>query len=179
MELHEYDVLMLSQSWPQTSCWELNKKWDNPDPVCSPCKMPKASSNWTLHGLWPSSRSGHHPFNCDDKIKFNPGLLGQGLLMEMNAEWPTLKLGETNEEFWSHEWKKHGTCALDLEATNTLPKFFSKAVSLLHKNNMGLILSKSGISPGQKYDFHQIINVITNVFGVHGYIECALDPVST
>jgi len=77
------------------------------------------SSDWTLHGLWPQWQE-----NCGSPA-FDPNAVSS-ISSEMNAEWMSCPgHGDTNEQFWSHEWKTHGACSGMSELN-----FFSKALQL-------------------------------------------------
>ncbi|XP_058790236.1 ribonuclease Phyb-like [Phymastichus coffea] len=172
-----YDMLVFSQSWPQTSCWNLNKVWTTQKYACSMCQMPKNKNIWTIHGLWPSNKHGKHPSNCNDE-KYNPNLLSSSLRTMMKEKWPTFNLKLSIDSFWSHEWSKHGTCAMALESTNTLPKYFSKSLQLLDQYNLGVVLADSGIIPGKTYNYSDLFTVIQNTLGVKTYIKCATNNIT-
>ena len=172
-----YDYFLLAQMWPQTSCYSLNRKWRHAEDSCSPCNMPRDDLKWTVHGLWPNSNSGRHPANCNN-VQYNPQLLSQSFRQDMMQKWPTLKDGMTNDGFWSHEFKKHGTCALDHHLTNTIPKYFSMALELLDKYNLGPILSSQNIFPGRVYNLNQVQEAIQRELGVGVQIQCSRNPVS-
>jgi ribonuclease T2 len=80
----------------------------------------------TLHGLWPNYDDGSYPSYCDDSNKFSTKNLEKSTLNAMDCEW--LSLTNSNQGFWSHEWSKHGTCALDLLPTQE--DYFQKALEL-------------------------------------------------
>ena len=83
-----------------------------------------SSSPWTLHGLWPQWA------DCCKGPAFNYTAL-QPMLDEMNKYWPSCpQYGTTNEDLWSHEWEKHGTCTgLNQNA------YFQQAINLLLANS--------------------------------------------
>ena len=65
----------------------------------------KGSGNWTLHGLWPEWQN-----ECEGP-QFDMDAL-KDIHDEMESKWPSCpEYGESEEEFWSHEWQKHGTCS--------------------------------------------------------------------
>jgi ribonuclease T2 len=140
--------------------------------------MPKAKSDWTIHGLWPANAQGKQPSFCNGSVQYNAKLMGIFLRSKMKTKWPTLKLGLSNDDFWQHEWYKHGTCALNTNSTNSLPKYFSKSLKLLHKYNIGKILAKSGITPDNTYKFDDIIHAIDRALGVKVKVRCAINSVS-
>lgn len=171
-----YEILVLAQSWPQTSCWNLNKQWPGEEAICSKCRMPKNKNIWTIHGLWPSNRYGKHPSYCNNE-KYNPNLISSSLRTMMEEKWPTFNLKMNTESFWSYEWSKHGTCALELESTNSVPKYFSKTIRLLDQYNVGTIFAESGIVAGRAYHYKDLFKVIENTIGVKTFINCATNPV--
>lgn len=170
----KFDYFLLAQSWPQTSCWAINKNWQNS--TCSSCKQ--LSDSWTLHGLWPNKYDGKHPFHCDVQLKFEPSSLNQVIENQLHEKWPTYKLRKLNKDFWNYEWLKHGTCATELNETNTSEKYFSKTLQLLSKGNMTALLEKVHIQPGNQYDYNSILDAINNGLGVEGQIGCGKNPVS-
>jgi hypothetical protein len=45
---------------------------------------------------------------------------------KLDAQWTDVRLNGPKEDFWRHEWTKHGTCAVQLEPVNSELKYFSK-----------------------------------------------------
>ena len=61
----------------------------------------------SIHGLWPDPEETCE--YCTDE-PFDESKLTSETLELMNEYWPTCYDDSTNEEFWTHEWEKHGTC---------------------------------------------------------------------
>ena len=80
--------------------------------------------NWTVHGIWPSKYHKMGPFHCNH-VKFNEGIL-EPILEELNIHWTNVRAKTPEDQFWKHEWDKHGTCAMQLESMSNELKFFSK-----------------------------------------------------
>lgn len=98
-----YDYYMFQLEVPYTVC--NSKDCESTDMG----KIPPKSLN--LHGLWPSSSDGDHPFSCMDNI-YNETLINSDLLALMNVHW----VGLYNSTYWFryHEYGKHGTCFKDI-----------------------------------------------------------------
>mmetsp|Transcript_38525 Transcript_38525/g.108972 ORF Transcript_38525/g.108972 Transcript_38525/m.108972 type:complete len:159 (-) Transcript_38525:71-547(-) len=65
----------------------------------------KHTTRLTLHGLWP--QWGDHCEGPGFSLDAIAPLRG-----EMEADWPSCpEHGRSDEEFWAHEWKKHGKCS--------------------------------------------------------------------
>eukprot|EP01039_Chlorochromonas_danica_P005850 gene5850-6443_t len=76
----------------------------------------------TIHGLWPDPENTCT--SCTSE-KFFTFKLSSSTLDGMKKYWPNCLKSKTNEDFWSHEWSKHGTCTgMSQDA------YFSKALSL-------------------------------------------------
>jgi ribonuclease T2 len=76
----------------------------------------------SIHGLWPDPYPACD--TCTSEV-FSTSKLSSSTLTDMKKYWPTCQAGNTNEDFWSHEWSKHGTCSgMSQDA------FFSKTISL-------------------------------------------------
>ena len=69
------------------------------------------------------------------------------ILTELNKYWPSYD--GANDEFWSHEYEKHGTCAEQLTPLATELEFFSQTVGLAQKYDVVAMLSAAGITPGK------------------------------
>ena len=68
---------------------------------------------FTIHGLWPQYSDGGYPSYCTDEA-FNPDSPEAVGLDDMYQRWPNVQSATTDsdyEEFWEHEWTKHGTCS--------------------------------------------------------------------
>mmetsp|Transcript_111497 Transcript_111497/g.314816 ORF Transcript_111497/g.314816 Transcript_111497/m.314816 type:complete len:155 (+) Transcript_111497:9-473(+) len=76
----------------------------------------------SIHGLWPDPEESCT--YCTDE-KFDESKLTSETLDLMYQYWPTCYDDSTNEDFWSHEWEKHGTCT-----GMTQEGYFSEAIDL-------------------------------------------------
>ncbi|KAG4220372.1 hypothetical protein PC116_g31149 [Phytophthora cactorum] len=87
--------------------------WDT-DPVVGP------DDSWTIHGLWPDHCDGTYDATCDSKRAYKnisdilKSAGNDDLLSYMETFW--LPNDSTGEEFWEHEWGKHGTCPVQVTA---------------------------------------------------------------
>ena len=64
----------------------------------------------------------------------------------MVNSWPSLT--RPNEDFWEHEWEKHGTCS-----ENNFNQFNYFKLALDKKDAVDIlqVLNKGGIIPGNTY----------------------------
>ena len=119
---------------------------------------------WTVHGLWPSTNNGPKgPFNCN-KTPFNPSAL-EPIRSELDAKWTNVHKNSPKNDFWQHEWSKHGTCAMQLESLDTEFKYFSKGLELNEEFDIGTMLSAAGIVPGEGYTGSQVLEQLTSALG--------------
>lgn len=75
--------------------------------------------SFIIHGLWPNSpdpgfipmisTSSYDPL-CYSNYTFDLSWHDQSTIQRLNQVWPDL----IQNNFWSYEWKKHGTCYLKL-----------------------------------------------------------------
>jgi len=80
------------------------------------------SQEWSIHGFWPEFNKTTWPQFCNKTryYDFTRSTLQGNLLDQMNKYWVSNTNLEketdeetdngTNWEFWTHEWRKHGTC---------------------------------------------------------------------
>lgn len=61
---------------------------------------------WSIHGLWPQNADNSYPSYC--RIVTFDIILLQSIIDELNKYWCSNM--EKNEDFWKHEWEKHGSC---------------------------------------------------------------------
>ncbi len=79
---------------------------------------------WTIHGLWPSKIIGEDTYPCECKYDpFNVSNLYE-IKDQLDIFWPSKF--NSNEQFWAHEWSKHGTCIPDFTQFN----YFSTVLTL-------------------------------------------------
>jgi len=88
------------------NCWDLRMQ-----------NVPGCTSGWTLHGLWPQWAE-----SCSQE-EFDPSKVAD-LMDQLKKYWPSCS--GAAQDFWSHEWKKHGTCS-----GMTQHDYFSEALKLL------------------------------------------------
>jgi ribonuclease T2 len=87
------------------------------------------NNDYDIHGLWPQYNNGTYPAFCNDaKYQEVAGTLFDNMTVYWNSECNDDTLD--NQNFWAHEWSKHGTCTNLNETT-----YFNKALDLFHSLN--------------------------------------------
>ena len=81
------------------------------------------NSNWSIHGLWPQTSLDSYPTFCRD-VDFDISKLDP-IISKLNTYWYSDE--EPNEDFWRHEWKKHGSCMYN---NCDEYEYFNKAIQL-------------------------------------------------
>jgi len=165
----KFDYYVYAQQWPESVC---QQTWHMGQHNCS---IGKNTTAWTVHGLWPSLYSNATlPANCDPSAKFNFSAL-ESILSELEAKWPNLYTDEKLTSFWSHEWYKHGTCALAAKAVKNEKEYFQKALDLNSKLDILGNLIKRKVPPLDKYSYLYtdfLSAVMDIVGGKKVYLEC-------
>eukprot|EP00938_MAST-03A_sp_MAST-3A-sp1_P004185 g4185.t1 len=128
---NSYDYFLLVQQWPAT---QSSGSW--PEGA--------NTSDFLLHGLWPSrvgSESASYPCECTEE-SFDQSKVSD-LLSRMETNWASYT-GQ-NQQFWSHEWSKHGTCSIPFLGTQH--DYFSNALDARVQTALLTMLSRSNIVP--------------------------------
>ncbi|XP_062596383.1 ribonuclease Oy-like [Saccostrea cucullata] len=131
-----FDHFVLAFRWPVTFC-ENN--------ACA--KLPP--DFWTIHGLWPSKFNGNRVAYCSN-ITFNENNIPQKTLEPMNKIYPNLYDTQSNVNFWSQQWRKHGTCA-NVTGTRNVSEYFTKVINLASMYNIDQILTDYNITKGNTF----------------------------
>ncbi|KAI0322988.1 base non-specific acid ribonuclease [Amylostereum chailletii] len=154
--------------------------WDT-DPATGP------DDSWTIHGLWPDNCDGTFEQSCDPDREYSDIstlLTDQGAsdtLDFMQQYW--VDINGKNEQFWEHEWGKHGTCMSTLEPS-CLPDgspegaeavaFFQTVVKLFKSLPTYEWLSKAGITPGSgEHDLSDVVAALKSASGVTPALDCS------
>ncbi|CAM0906892.1 unnamed protein product [Alopecurus aequalis] len=177
----QFDFFYLVQQWPGSFC-------DTKNGCCFP-DTGKPATEFGIHGMWPNyakCKTGRRALGGAlemfdrGKKKCWPEFCNNGepleiaeitdLLKGLGVNWPTLacKSGKSFE-FWSYEWKKHGTCSgLGQHG------YFSAALGFKTQHNLTDILAGAGIVPSDNasYFLSSIRDAIKEGTGFHANLEC-------
>ncbi|CAA2963077.1 ribonuclease 3-like [Olea europaea subsp. europaea] len=127
--------------------------------------LPKHS--WHIH-------NNKSPSNCNGSSPFDQTMISD-LMGRMQNCWPTVACPRNSgTKFWSHEWKKHGTCS---ESVLDQHAYFEAGLNIKDKVNLLQILENAGIKPDDKfYKVDDIKEAIKAGTGHTPAIECNNDP---
>ncbi|XP_022774040.1 uncharacterized protein LOC111316305 [Durio zibethinus] len=126
-----YDSLQLVLHWPVSFCNDIR----------NPHRCGKIPFNYfKIHGLRHCyTQTGRCKVYCgDDGVRLEEYQLPRHLQLKLNREWPDLKIGHSNLNFWRYQWKKHGYCSgksaqAYFEQAINLSKKYAKLVDILRK----------------------------------------------
>jgi ribonuclease T2 len=120
---------------------------------------------FTIHGLWPEYNNGNYPSNCPGPA-FNVSAI-QDLVNNLDQYWPSNQGG--NDDFWEHEWSKHGTCSNFGQHA-----YFQNALIFQNKFDIKSALDNANIVPSssKKYTASSISQAIDRSFGATPALHC-------
>ncbi|KAK0411932.1 hypothetical protein QR680_005927 [Steinernema hermaphroditum] len=153
----DFEFYVLTRQYPTAIC-----RADN-EARSDSCKIPGDSDPWTLHGLWPSSRTRKDIEFCT-KDKFDERGV-KSIWKRLQEVWPNLLAGKGATSFWKHEFEKHGTCALP-ELKDELG-YFNTSIQLHERFNIDQALQDGGIkqSEEKRYSLGDIRGVAESRLG--------------
>ena len=128
----DYDMYVLSIQWGKSQCGkntECQKKLDS---------IPK--NIFTLHGLWPSFKDGRRLSDCNTGSKIDVKITGENLYKEMLTYW--ISYVNKNDEFWDHEYNKHGYCYTQRYG-KSIEDFFDTTMNLYKKYSFDQMMIKA------------------------------------
>merc|ERR1711865_1208862 len=153
-----FDYLLLVQQWPAT---QPSASWPTGADI----------TDFTLHGLWPS-RTGSdvntYPCTCTSE-QFDSSKVSS-IATDMNAHWPSYT--GNNNQFWSHEWGKHGTCCDKTAGLSDQLSFSSSALKFRESSALLASLTKAGFAPGGSYSYSNMSDAIKATTGVAPLMGC-------
>ena len=84
------------------------------------------NNTFSIHGLWPQNSKTDYPTYCK-KVDFSIEVL-EPIMNELKNYWYSKQ--EKNEEFWKHEYQKHGSCMF---TPLTELQYFDRVLLLYYK----------------------------------------------
>ena len=123
-----YDSYVMAVQWSNGYCLA-NKCGSKADHVYK--------NSLTIHGLWPSLKSGKMLNPCTTGVTITDD--GSDLFTKMRQYWPSF--AKSNEEFWEHEYNKHGYCMVEEYGWDDYEEYFSFVIDLHLKTYEKLIIN--------------------------------------
>ena len=94
---YEFDILIFTQRWPIITCYEMKDS----------CIRPAVTTDWMIHGIWPTKLNTIGPQFCNRTAVFNMNEL-KPIEKSLNQNWANMDMHKSYYSLWSHEWLKHG-----------------------------------------------------------------------
>jgi ribonuclease I len=115
----EYDSYVMAVQWSNGYCSATS---------CGTKADHVYENKMTIHGLWPSLKSGKYLSQCTTGVEIVDD--GTALFTDMKQYWPSFS--NSNEYFWEHEYNKHGFCMVEEKGWDGYKDYFSFVIDL-HK----------------------------------------------
>jgi len=163
---HKFDFILFAQVWPISNCIDWEERSDD-----NTCSLPNRKQ-WTVHGIWPTKNFTIGPLFCNHSAHFDFNALSP-ILEDLKLHWTNVRANSKLDNFWFHEWTKHGTCAMQLEEVNTEIKYFKKGLELNKEFPLAKFLSDANIVPGAVYQTEDILQAVkSQLNGMNPALEC-------
>lgn len=151
----DFDVLIFTQHWPYTICYQWEEKSKNNE-----CSLPAKKNIWSIHGIWPTKFHEIGPLFCNRTWHFNLKSL-EVIEDQLKESWINIEKNTPLDGLWKHEWMKHGTCTADkIAEMNTELKYFSKGLTWLDQYSISALLKDSKVQPmGPDFDGYSVQDI--------------------
>lgn len=165
-----WDHFVYAQQWPMTSCIDANLTHSHD------CHISDNITTWTVHGLWPTDGTSENPSFCNESTSFDPDKISS-ILSQLCQFWPNLYRDSDFYNFWTHEWCKHGTCAVTLLDLNSEEKYFQKGMDLRSTYDLFGILKSAGIVPKDDttYQYSEFLSTLHGGLNTTPKMMCVYD----
>jgi len=127
----DFNELKFTQLWGHSSCIQFKELHIHEQVNCRYADQP---SIFSIHGIWPTQTGTSGP-NCCQKEKFDLSML-EPIKSKLDLYWYEISATKDPQEFWSHEWLKHGSCAEALPVFSTELKYFSEGLNFRTKYDL-------------------------------------------
>ena len=114
----DYDSYVMAVQWSNGYC-KANSCGHKADHVYK--------NTMTIHGLWPSLKSGKYLNDCTKNVNIEDD--GSQLFLNMRQYWPSFS-NNGNEYFWEHEYNKHGYCMVQEYGWDGYEEYFEFVINL-------------------------------------------------
>lgn len=105
-------------------------------------------NSFTIHGLWASQYSNFmSPSNCCHGASPDYQEIARQL-PSLKEKWPSM-FG-SDENFWSKEWNKHGTCFISSLGTENETEYFKKTLELYDSIEPTKVMQLANIQPSSE-----------------------------
>lgn len=88
------------------------------------------NDKWSIHGLWPQLSETNYPKFCK-RVSFSIEKL-EPIIKKLEENW--YSNDNKDEDFWKHEWEKHGSCVFtnitEFNYFNITLHLFDQAIKL-------------------------------------------------
>ena len=140
-----YDSYVFAVQWANGYCAINN---------CGGRESVVPKNEMSIHGLWPSLKSGSQLNACTDGVKITD--TGSALFQNMNKYWPSFSGANTG--FWEHEYNKHGYCMAEEYGWSSYESYFQFVIDLHFRTYKDLI--KNCFSSTQTISYNDFVAAI-------------------
>ncbi|XP_074107666.1 uncharacterized protein LOC141532930 [Cotesia typhae] len=158
-----FDYFKLAVSWAPSFAYKERKKGLH--------IRNRIHASWFIHGLWPTMFQRYQdpmPGCRRFDITFNKNrFVDHKILGPLENTWYTVlaKGWSNNNQFWEHEFNKHGSCASRSSVIGDDVNYFKRTLELFNQLNIGTILYANGIRVGATVNLKDIVNTIEDRIG--------------
>ena len=87
-------------------------------------------NQFSIHGLWPGNLTGEYIADCNGNLTtemIDEAKSKEGELFNEKMKKYWVSYSESDEEFWIHEYNKHGNCYTNKMKQNDFVPYFKKS----------------------------------------------------
>ena len=189
---NNFDIFIFTLHWPYTTCYDWKESGKNHKcrdigrfkkfNCCSgllKLNLFTSSDNpshWSVHGLWPTRYHQIAPNFCDNSWHYDHDKM-KAIWDDLTTYWPDVEMRDVKDSLWSHEWKKHGTCAVEANDTTmaSQTEYFRTGCRLASQNPLVDWLGDSNVVPSDDvhYNTKQVWDaVVDGTGGFRPHIDC-------